>query len=784
MGAYYSKEDITDYISKNTVLPFLLDTARKQCRVAFEGEQSVWRLLETDPDRYIYKAVRHGITSDIHNDRPLDAPIPLPAEIEQGVDISKPHLLDRRQSWNLSAPAEFALPTETWREVVARRTRYKEVRRKLAAGEVRDVNDLITYNLNIVQFAQDVIENCEGPELLRAFWHAIVGRIPEKSNQKFQQGVSILDPACGSGAFLFAALNILEPLYEACLVRMEAFLGDLERSGEKHRPEKFADFRRVLERVSQHPNRRYFILKSIIVNNLFGVDIMEEAVEICKLRLFLKLVAQVDVAAQIEPLPDIDFNVRAGNTLVGYSTFDDVKGAVTSKLAFDDTMQRIEDGAADIDRLFNRFRQQQTEFGGEVTPTDKKQLAERLKILEDELSGYLAGEYGIRINDRVGLKKWLKSHKTFHWFIEFHSIMKNGGFDVIIGNPPYVEYTKIITQYTVRGFEAEAAGNLYAFILERCLRLLQQDGLLGLIVPHSLAATYRSNPIQNLLLTKSVGAYSFFSRRPGKLFEGADQCLCIYLGHLNRSRDDTRPNLSTTYQRWYTEERATLFSELRFCETNVVSYWKQYRVLPKLGSEIEKAILEKISRDRAIAGSMSESGAEFYCHRISRYFIKATNFVPYFCSERDGVKRSDDFKIYYTEKPTQALLLVAVLNSSLFYWFWRAMFDGYHCGRDNIAAFPFDPKRLRTPLSDELLRLTQQLMLDFRANAERKRVHYRGTGLVEYDEFNVKFSKPIIDEIDRLLAQHYGLTEEELDFIINYDIKYRMSLNADHEGEE
>ena len=152
---------------------------------------------------------------------------------------------------------------------------------KLAAGEVRDINDLITLNLDIRQFAQDVIENCEGPDLLRAFWQAI-------------ERVTILDPTCGSGAFLFAALNILEPLYEACLDRMEAFVDDLERSGEKHRPEKFSDFRKVLANVAAHPNRRYFILKSIILNNLFGVDIMEEAVEICKLRLFLKLAAQVE----------------------------------------------------------------------------------------------------------------------------------------------------------------------------------------------------------------------------------------------------------------------------------------------------------------------------------------------------------------------------------------------------------------------------------------------------------------------------------------------------------
>ena len=104
--------------------------------------------------------------------------------------------------------------------------------------------------------------------------------------------MTVLDPTCGSGAFLFAALNILEPLYEACLERMATFVDSLPPDAH---PEKFKDFRDVLDETARHPNQRYFIHKSIIVNNLYGVDIMDEAVEIAKLRLFLKLVAQVDI---------------------------------------------------------------------------------------------------------------------------------------------------------------------------------------------------------------------------------------------------------------------------------------------------------------------------------------------------------------------------------------------------------------------------------------------------------------------------------------------------------
>ena len=72
----------------------------------------------------------------------------------------------QRGDWNKAAPPEFALPTETWRELIARRQPiFGEVREKLAAGEVQNVNDLITLNLDSERFARDVIVNSEGPEL-------------------------------------------------------------------------------------------------------------------------------------------------------------------------------------------------------------------------------------------------------------------------------------------------------------------------------------------------------------------------------------------------------------------------------------------------------------------------------------------------------------------------------------------------------------------------------------------------------------------------------------------
>ncbi len=74
MGAYYTKEDITGYISRNTVIPFLFDAAKRECPVAFNSGGGVWRLLRDDPDRYVYPAVGHGVS---WNARQPEDPRPL-----------------------------------------------------------------------------------------------------------------------------------------------------------------------------------------------------------------------------------------------------------------------------------------------------------------------------------------------------------------------------------------------------------------------------------------------------------------------------------------------------------------------------------------------------------------------------------------------------------------------------------------------------------------------------------------------------------------------------------
>lgn len=127
--------------------------------------------------------------------------------------------------------------------------------------------------------------------------------------------LSLLDPACGSGAFLVAALKTLLNLYTGLIGRCEALahqpvLQWIETEKKKH---------------PQNPPMAYWLKKKIVTENLYGVDLMEEATEIAKLRLFLSLVASAEKRAELEPLPNIEFNLLAGNSLIGLLHVDSAK---------------------------------------------------------------------------------------------------------------------------------------------------------------------------------------------------------------------------------------------------------------------------------------------------------------------------------------------------------------------------------------------------------------------------------------------------------------------------
>ena len=762
MGAYYTKEDITEYIGKNCILPFLFDSVKKTTSEKdFKEKGYIWQTLQQSGDKYIYDAVKHGYTADWLS--------LIPGEIAEGVDTTQPQLLERRSHWNERTPEPFNLPTEIWRETIERFQRCDDLLQKITAGEIHEINDFITYNLDIRQFTYDLLLHTEDQLLVEHFYHAM-------------QHVSILDPTCGSGAFLFAAMNILEPLYEICITRMEEF----HQKNEKL-------FVAELEEISKkyRSNIQYFIYKSIILRNLYGVDIMEEAVEIAKLRLFLKMVAVVEVNPRLDnlgldPLPDIDFNIRCGNTLVGYATEKELDndlnyGDMFAKQEFKD---KVELEMEVVARAYEQFKDLQLTSQEEASEfkESKMQLKAKLSGLNDLLNHKL---FSSMVSDAsISYEEWLSSHQPFHWLAEYYHIMhSNGGFDVIIGNPPYVVYTAKKYFYKIsESYKTYKCANLYAYCIERGHNILSQSGHFGMIVPISCISATKMTPVQDIIKNNRMSWISNYSLRPAKLFEGAELRLTIFLDKTS----DSEAIYSTIYNKWNNEYRPFLFKTLKYNNVNNICIPGS---IAKLPSHIYCDIINKMNIKEGNSSLLnyflnSNTKHVLYYFRAVQYWFKTLDRIP--INKEDGESCiTGEMKPIYVENEEYKYAIIAYLSSSLYfsnYLMWSS------CQVVNSRDFqiPFNLQSLSKKEKETLVTLGEQLEEDYQTHSLIKERTYSKKGRVfsqEKQHFFIKESKLIIDEIDKLLAKHYGFTEEELDFIINYDIKYRMGdeLNKDEE---
>ena len=131
-----------------------------------------------------------------------------------------------------------------------------------------------------------------------------------------------------------------------------------------------------------------------------------------------------------------------------------------------------------------------------------------------------------------------------------------------------------------------------------------------------------------------------------------------------------------------------------------------------------------------------------------------------------------EFKELQFSTQEQATAVFCCLNSTLFRWFLDVTSDGSHLNRREIDNFPFNPE-LVSFAYPILLELAKRLSSSLLKTSVDKVMRYKHDTLTVQCIFP-KYSKPIIDEIDRVLAKHYGFTGQELDFLINYDLKYRM----------
>ena len=385
-------------------------------------------------------------------------------------------------------------------------------------------------------------------------WHLFKGILPK---------IRLLDPACGSGAFLVASMKTLIGVYAAVIGRikvganatLKAEIAELERT---------------------HGSLGYLIRREIISNNLYGVDLMEEATEIAKLRLFLALVATAENEDQLEPLPNIDFNILPGNSLLGLLHVKDAdfnrKGA--TREMFRKTYAQL---LQERSRLVGAYRDA-VKYSPDLTALrddiDQKKRDAGVVLDQILLEEFVA--LGLKYEQATwdekketegkAKKRALKladvsALRPFHWGYEFDEIVNGaGGFDVIIMNPPwdafkpddkefFEDYSELVSKkkMTIKDFEKEkqklleddpglrqkycdylsgfphVSGyfrgaaqyahqtsvvngkrvgtdtNLYKLFVEQCVNLLRPGGQAGIVVPAGLYNDQGAKALRELL---------------------------------------------------------------------------------------------------------------------------------------------------------------------------------------------------------------------------------------------------------------------------------------------
>ena len=415
---------------------------------------------------------------------------------------------------------------------------------KAACTNIEDLKTLISYDVHIKE--------------RRDFYNEII------------DGLTICDPAVGSGHFLVSVLNYIIALKSELNLlsipnKIEIQNDSLviyENDGEIQFEYKRNNHNSLAIQKAVFEEKR-----KIIENCLFGVDINPNSVEICRLRLWVELLKNtyyIDNTHEMQVLPNIDMNIKPGNSLVSNIQFEVGKPLFTSL-------------DKEITKEIKKYKELVKQYKNSSTKTNKKEINENIKAIYNYF--YVSCTQQMQLISDPVIKKILeetgriakaKSNAvsgSLEWAIEFPEILdENGifqGFDIIIGNPPYIRLQKFKGQkvqklYKDANFEVhDSNGDIYCLFYEKGVSLLKYSGYLCFITSNKwMRAGYgeklrkflttKTNPIQLvdfagfpvfdtatvdvniLLLQKTQNKHQTVSCTMGKDFSGLDK-LSVYI---------------------------------------------------------------------------------------------------------------------------------------------------------------------------------------------------------------------------------------------------------------
>lgn len=583
--------------------------------------------------------------------------------------------------------------------------------------------------------------------------------------------VKICDPAVGSGAFPMGMLNELLPCVQI---------------------------------LTGEAKTRVELKKHIVKNNIYGVDIEKGAVDIARLRFWLAII--VDEEEPL-PLPNLDYKIMQGNSLL-----ESFEGEDLSNMTKQESGNLFDNGEtiAKLTQAINGF----------YIPHDHVAKAKiRAQIKENIIQLLKERQLPPKVIEDLSKLDLHENSQFFLWHTWFYDVFNRpsncnnrNGFDIVIGNPPYVQIKKgTVTKELYPYSEGKDVGkqNLYKLFVEASYNLLKESGVAALIVQSSLMCDMSSAFTRELLLTKTqmMQVIEFPKVAPndnGQVFKSALQGTCISL--FSKKQPDSLSEFGISINNDTSTIKSLDFEEVN--QFHLKTYFSSRYEIPLI-KKGEMSIIAKVKShpklEKMITDSLQGNINTIYLPKIKSekhtniFIAKGANIHKYYIDDElffgkntDQVKKlaernynagavivtqnitgtTDKYRIHaayaeckntnfvflhsvniiYLQNPSSAKYILALLNSKLLDWLFRKTSTNNHCNMYELVDLPV-PNASRLQQQKIITLVDKMLALKKDCRVE----HGSDSELADTSTLEM--------QIDALVYKLYGLTDEEIKII-------------------
>jgi hypothetical protein len=239
---------------------------------------------------------------------------------------------------------------------------------------------------------------------------------------------------------------------------------------------------------------------------------------------------------------------------------------------------------------------------------------------------------------------------------------------------------------------------------------------------------------------------------------------------------------TTTFNKWYSEYREAVFSVLYYVSAK--PFFRIPFVVPKVCNSTEQSILQKMFSETKTVADYQMPKTEigkilYYRNTGGLYWRIITNFQPVFELEGKRSSSSTESRLGFSEPYLSCI--TALLNSNIF-WLHYVIFSSFHhVNPIDLLSLSIDLDSMDNRKIASLVEGSKALMQDLKQNSRLMLREHKGGNNSRAQTFFPSLSKEYVDKIDFILANHYGLTKEELDYVINFEIKLRLSTGNNQE---